>query len=127
MRILFIGEIIGNRGLEVVTKLLPEMKEKEQIDFVIANGNKINNGFSIIEPEADTLRNAGVDIITLGDNCFKKKATVDYLGHTDFVLRPINSFFGNPGRGYRVMRTANDIPVCVISAFGRTNFRSATS
>jgi len=124
MRILFIGEIIGKRGLEVVTGLLPEMKKKEEIDFVIANGNKIDNGFSIIEPEADALRAAGVDVITLGDNCFKKKATVEYLGHADFVLRPVNSFFGNPGRGFKVMRAADDTPVCVISAFGRTNFKN---
>ena len=124
MNILFIGEIVGQRGLEVVSNLLPGLREKENIDFVVANGNKINNGFSIIESEADILRKCGVDVITLGDNCFKKKATVDFLDHADSVLRPINSFYGNPGKGFIVKQAANDHPVCVVSAFGRTNFKN---
>ena len=124
MNILFIGEIVGQKGLELVTGRLPELKQSEEIDFVIANGNKIDNGFAIIEPQADALTQAGVDVITLGDNCFKKKATVDYLESAHAVIRPVNAFYGNPGKGYKICRTESGLEVCVISAFGRTNFRN---
>lgn len=124
MKILFIGEIVGNKGLKSVTRLLPGLIEKENIDFVVANGNKIDKGFSIVEPQAEELLAAGVDVITLGDNCFKKKATVDFLENAHAVLRPINSFYGNPGKGMIITTARNNIPVCVISVFGRTNFRN---
>jgi 2',3'-cyclic-nucleotide 2'-phosphodiesterase len=124
MKILFIGEIVGKRGLKVVADLLPELKNQEQIDFVVANGNKIDNGFSVVESDADELQAAGVDVITLGDNCFKKKVTVDYLDSAHSVIRPLNSFYGNPGKGFIVTSTQDGIPVCVISVFGRTNFKN---
>jgi len=124
MKILFIAEIVGMKGLNSVTRLLPGLIEKENIDFVVANGNKIDNGFSIIEPQAEDLHAAGVDVITLGDNCFKKKATVDFLEIAHAVLRPINSFYGNPGNGMIIMPARDNTPVCVISVFGRTNFKN---
>ncbi|MBD3216844.1 MAG: metallophosphoesterase [candidate division Zixibacteria bacterium] len=124
MKILFIGEIVGKKGLDLVSRVLPDLIKEENLDFVIANGNKINKGFSIVASEADELHAAGVDVITLGDNCFKKKATVDFLEDANAVLRPINSFYGNPGKGYIIMDSREGIPVCVVSAFGRTNFKN---
>jgi len=124
MNILFIGEIVGQKGLELVASRLPELKQTENIDFVVANANKVDNGFAIIEPQADALQQAGVDVITLGDNCFKKKATVDYLDQAHAVIRPVNAFYGNPGKSYKICRTESGQEVCVISAFGRTNFKN---
>ncbi len=124
MKILFIGEIVGKTGRDKVCGLIPELIKTHELDFIVANGNKIDRGFSTVAEDAEKLFDAGVDIITLGDNCFKKKATVDFLGQTERVLRPINSFYGNPGNGYKILNARNDIPVCVISAFGRTNFNN---
>lgn len=124
MNILFIGEIVGKKGLDTVTRILPELIKSEKLDFVVANGNKIDKGFAIIEPQADQLCSQGVDVITLGDNCFKKKATVEYLESANSVIRPINTFYNNPGKGYKICRTEAGVEVCVISAFGRTNFRN---
>ncbi len=124
MKTLFIGEIVGKKGLDTVTRILPELIKEEELDFVIANANKIDKGFSIVAEQADELHAAGVDVITLGDNCFKKKATVDFLETADAVLRPINSFYGNPGKGYVIKDSRDGVPVCVISAFGRTNFKN---
>jgi len=77
-----------------------------------------------MEQESASLRQAGVDVITLGDNCFKKRVTVEYLERAQAVLRPVNSYYGNPGRGFLITSARDGTPVCVISAFGRTNVRN---
>jgi hypothetical protein len=124
MKLLFIGEVVGKRGRTILQKNLNRIRQEHQIDFVIANGNKIDNGFSVNAEDVEILRESGVDVITLGDNCFKKRVTVELLDNYDYVLRPANSFIGNPGRGFTIKETNDNIPVCVISVFGRTNFRN---
>ncbi|MBD3382017.1 MAG: metallophosphoesterase [candidate division Zixibacteria bacterium] len=124
MKLLFVGEVVGKRGKTILQKNLSRIRNELELDFVIVNGNKIDNGFSVNSEDVEDLERAGVDVITLGDNCFKKRATVELLDSYDFVLRPANAFIGNPGRGFTIRETSSNIPVCVISVFGRTNFKN---
>jgi calcineurin-like phosphoesterase len=72
MRILFIGDIVARIGRKTVVKILPELKVKEKIDFVIANGENLTTGNGLTEETVAEMINAGVDFFTTGNHVWKK-------------------------------------------------------
>ncbi len=118
MRTLFIGDIVGPAGIEFTARLLPGLIREEKIDFVIANGENsaLHNG--ITPAGAETLRYAGVDVITLGNHAFRQKSGCDLMYECGYVIRPGNFPSEAPGQG----TAAVDTPfgrVGVINAMGQ--------
>ncbi|MDF1658512.1 MAG: TIGR00282 family metallophosphoesterase [Verrucomicrobiales bacterium] len=119
LRILFLGDIVGEPGRKAVISTLPLVKEEEAIDFIIANGENSAGGRGITPRIAIDLMRAGVAVITTGDHIWDQAEIVDFLGLEPRVLRPINYPEGTPGSGSIVLETAKG-RVGVINAQGRT-------
>ena len=110
-RILAIGDICGPRGAEYISKNLWKIRKKQEIDFVVANGENASEPNGIDKATARLLFDGGVDVITTGNHIWRKPAVFDYLDDTDNILRPLNFPSTNPGhgdtitesRGYRIL------------------------
>lgn len=121
--ILFIGDIIGNPGLEFTRTFLPGIIQKYKPDIVIANGENISDGKGCTEKEATVLFNLGINVITGGNHTWDKHQSQEYLKQDNRSLRPLNYPKGTHGNGYIVIESKN-IKVAVVNLQGRT-FMSA--
>ena len=100
MRILMIGDVIGQPGRKVIRTLVPGLRREHQIDLVIANGENIAGGFGITPDTAGELLDGEVDIITSGNHVWKQKEVIPYINEEWPLIRPANYPPGTPGKGY---------------------------
>jgi 2',3'-cyclic-nucleotide 2'-phosphodiesterase len=119
VRILFIGDIVGRPGRELVRLGLGPLVDRHAIDLVIANAENAAAGFGITREIGDQLLDWGVHVMTSGNHIWDKKEALDYIGAEPRLLRPANYPHGVPGNGSYVARTENGRPVAVINLMGR--------
>lgn len=119
LRILFLGDIVGEPGRAAVIARLPEIRQTREIDFVIANGENAAGGRGITPKISIDLLRAGVAVITTGDHAWDQSEIVSYMATEPRLLRPINYPEGTPGQGSVVLDTAKG-KVAVINAQGQT-------
>lgn len=106
MKVLFIGDIVARIGRKTVAKLLPDLKEKEQIDFVIANGENSTTGNGMTVETMRAMMESGVDFFTSGNHIWKKPEFISELENSKTpVVRPANYPEGTPGRGCKIVET----------------------
>ncbi len=127
MNLLFIGDIVGRPGRRAVQMLLPGLRERHQLDFVIANGENAAGGAGITPKTAAEIFAAGVDVITTGDHVWDQREVFELLAGEPRCLRPLNYPPDTPGRGSGVFEVQSPPseagarpPVAVINAQGRT-------
>src|SRR5579872_4633850 len=119
MHLLFIGDIIGRAGRDVVASQLPRLREALKLDFVVANGENAAGGFGITRAIAQELFAVGVDVVTTGNHWADQKEILGYIGEEDRILRPINYPPGTPGRGSGLFETRTGARVLVVNPMGR--------
>ncbi len=119
MNILFIGDIVGEPGRQAVRELIPKIKKREKIEFIIANGENVAGGSGVTPPLADELFGYGIDVITSGDHIWKRKEILDYIESNKRLLRPANYPPQAPGFGSTVVQSESGIDVGVINLTGR--------
>jgi metallophosphoesterase (TIGR00282 family) len=119
IRLLFIGDIVGRPGRDLVRRGVAALREYHQVDFVIANAENAAAGFGITRELGEQILNAGVDVMTSGNHIWDKKEAIDYIGIEPRLLRPLNFPAGVPGNGSYVGRTESGVSVGVINAMGR--------
>ena len=119
IRLLFIGDIVGRPGRELVRCGLPAIVEHHQIDLVIANAENAAAGFGITREIGDHLLDWGVDVMTSGNHIWDKKEALDYIGAEPRLLRPANYPAGAPGNGSYLARTRDGRSVGVVNVMGR--------
>ena len=124
MRILFIGDIVGPPGVEIVRRAVPLLIAREGLDCVIANAENAHNGTGITPSLYRQLRAAGVDLITLGDHIYKKADIIPTLETDERVCKPANFPPEAPGHEFAVAPARDGTPVAVASVLGRTFMRS---
>jgi metallophosphoesterase (TIGR00282 family) len=124
MRILFVGDIVGTPGVTMVKDALPLLVLAEKIDLVIANAENAVNGSGLTPSVYHKLRNAGVDLVTLGDHIYKKAEIIKTLEKDERLCKPANFPPGAPGREFALAATENGTPVAVVCLLGRTYMRS---
>lgn len=90
MKVLFLGDVFGKPGREVLKKELPAIVKENNIDIVIANGENAAGGIGITPDICNTLLNMGIDVITSGNHIYKKKEIYDYLDQQPRLLKPAN-------------------------------------
>lgn len=126
MHILFIGDIFGRPGRNIVKDRLSSLVKQHAIDLVIANGENSAAGFGITPALADDLFELGIDVITTGNHVWDKREIIDYFQMADGnqhsmarrLLRPANYPSGMPGWGlYQGQK--NGVPYAVINLQGR--------
>ena len=121
IKVLCLGEIVGKPGIFAVKSGLKKLKEEEQIDFVIANGEGATGGFGIGKNHSIYLHKLGIDVITAGEKVFYKKDMVPHIGKCSFMLRPANYPPGTPGRGWGIFQV-KDEEIGIISLLGQSGF-----
>jgi metallophosphoesterase (TIGR00282 family) len=120
VKILFIGDVVGEPGRRAVRQLVPMLRERHSLDVVIANGENSAGGNGITPPMAQDLFKSGVDIITSGDHLWDQKEVLELLTNEPRFVRPLNHPPGTPGQGSTVLRLDGKPPVAVVNVQGRT-------
>ena len=124
MRILFIGDIVGRPGRDLVGRGLPALVDLHHADLVIANAENAAGGSGITREIGDQLLRSGVDVMTSGNHIWSKREAFDYIGAEPRLLRPANYPAGAPGNGSYLARTADGRSVGVINVMGRVFMQS---
>ena len=119
MKVLFIGDIVGKPGRELIRQGLRRLVDHYEIDFVIANAENAAAGFGVTKDIGDTLLEWGVDVMTSGNHIWDKKEVIPYITSEPRLLRPANYPAGVPGRGSYVAQTGDGRAVGVINVMGR--------
>jgi len=120
VKILFIGDIVGEPGRRAVKTLVPLLRLEHRLDAIVANGENAAGGSGITPKIAEELFSAGIDVITTGDHLWDQKEVIGLLeGETRF-LRPLNYPPGTIGQGSRVFGGNGRPEFAVINAQGRT-------
>src|SRR5436189_1078951 len=104
VKLIFIGDIVGQPGRRAVKELLPKLREQHQLDFVIANGENSAGGSGITPKTAEEIFSAGVDVITSGDHLWDQKEVMELLANEKRFLRPLNYPPGTAGQGSVVLQ-----------------------
>lgn len=119
IKVLFIGDIVGRPGREIVVSRLPGLRAELGLDFVIANGENAAAGSGITGSIARALLSAGVDAITLGDHVWDQRGWETEIGSLDRVCRPANLPTACPGRDHVILTHASGFRLAVFTQLGR--------
>lgn len=119
LRLLFLGDVIGEPGRKAVIEMVPRLKQEWEIDFIVVNGENVAAGRGITPKLSIDLLRCGVAAITTGDHIWDQKEIVAYIDTEPRLLRPLNYPEGTPGQGSIVLETAKG-KVGVVNVQGRT-------
>lgn len=119
MKILAVGDLIGNSGVQKLKKELPAIKQNENIDFVIVNGENAGEGMGITQKNFDDILALNVDVITMGNHTWGKKDIFKFIDHPK-LIRPANYPKGVVGKGYNIYNCQNK-RIAVINLIGRVD------
>lgn len=132
MRVLFIGDVVGRPGRQMIDKWLPQLKQEHRPDLTIINGENSAHGKGINKNVARFFFEAGIDVITMGNHTWDKKEVFELLSDESRIIRPANYPEGTPGKGWTWVKVGK-WEVGVINLMGRTYlpplncpFRTAT-
>lgn len=106
IRLLFLGDIVGEPGRNAVMALVPIFLKERGIDFVVVNGENSAGGRGITSKIAIDLLRCGVAVITTGDHVWDQRETASYIQTEPRLLRPLNYPPGAPGQGSIILDTA---------------------
>ena len=119
MKILAVGDLIGSAGIRKLKSVLPELRKKEGIDFVIVNGENSAEGMGITEKNFKEILEEKVDVITMGNHTWGKKDIFKFIDHPK-LIRPANYTKGIVGKGYNIY-SCKDKKIAVINLIGRVD------
>jgi 2',3'-cyclic-nucleotide 2'-phosphodiesterase len=119
MRVLFVGDIVGSSGRQIVQDLLADIISQRKIDLVIANGENCASGFGITPRLAQELLKLGIDVISGGNHSWDRKEIMEFMPHEPRLLRPANFPEGNVGKGTYLGTARNGVKYAVLNLQGR--------
>ena len=119
MKILAVGDLIGNSGIKELKKQLPKIKQTEKIDFIIVNGENAAEGMGLTQQNFDDILALNVDVITMGNHTWGKKDIFKFIDHPK-LIRPANYPKGVVGKGYNIY-TCQNKKIAVINLIGRVD------
>lgn len=119
MKILAIGDIIGEAGVEKLEKELPKIKQEKNIDFIIVNGENAAGGMGINKNNFKGMLRAGANVVTLGNHTWAKKDVFGFINDSK-IIRPANYTRGLPGKGYGIYEVKGK-KIAVINLIGRVD------
>ena len=119
MRVLFVGDIVGSPGRQIVRDRLADLVTQRHIDLVIANGENSASGFGITPRLAQELLALGIDVLSGGNHSWDRKEILEYMPHEPRLLRPANFPDGNVGGGLYSSTAKNGVKYAVLNLQGR--------
>ncbi len=119
MRILFLGDVVGQAGCNAIKYNLQRIIKEENIDFTIVNGeNSADEGVGITHNIIDEFLSCGVDVVTSGNHIWDKKETFEFIKTQTRLLRPFNMDKNLPGRGFITVTSRTGLKVGVLNLMG---------
>lgn len=118
MKILAIGDLIGEIGLKKAREVVEKIKKEEVIDFIIVNGENVAEGMGITKKNFDGILLMGANVVTMGNHTWAKKEIFTFINH-EKLIRPENYPEGVPGKGYVICKCKNK-KIAVVNLIGRT-------
>jgi hypothetical protein len=126
MKVLMLGDIVSRPGRQLITELLLDYKQKNDIDWVIANGENLAGGVGLNKKTVQEMFAAGVDILTSGNHIFRRAEAYELLANKNYsILRPANYPPDTIGQGWRVFSNHLGQNILVINLLGRVFFRDS--
>ena len=122
MKVLFCGDVVGKSGRQVLTAVLPDLKQDLQPDLIIVNGENAAHGFGLTPKLFQGLTQMGIDVVTMGNHTFDKADINDLLDSESNLVRPMNYPENTIGHGFCIVEK-NGIRVCVAQLLGRVFMR----
>ena len=119
MKVLAIGDLVGNAGIKKMKKEIENIKEEENIDFVIVNGENAAEGMGMTEQNFNDILSCKVDVITMGNHTWGKKDIFKFIDYPK-LIRPANYPKGVVGKGYGIYQ-CKDKKIAVINLIGRVD------
>ena len=119
MKILAVGDLVGETGVEKLKRTLPNLQEAEHIDFTIINGENSAGGMGMTSKIYNELNRLNIDVITMGNHTWGKKDIFTFIGDKK-IIRPANYSKGCPGKGYTIIQK-NNKKIAVVNLIGRTD------
>ena len=124
MKILFLGDIVGDLGFKAVKNNLPEIVKSNKIDFVCVNAeNAASEGMGLTENITSELYNIGVDVITTGNHVWDKKEIFDLIKEEKKLLRPLHFEGDMPGNGFSIFNSKKNLRVGVLNLIGNDGLK----
>ena len=124
MKILAVGDIVGSAGINELKQQLKGIKEKENIDFTIVNGENSAEGMGITEKNFNDIISQGVDVVTMGNHTWGKKDIFKFIDNPK-IIRPANYPEGVVGKGYNIYECKGK-KIAVINLMGRVDINILT-
>ena len=119
MKLLFLGDIVGRPGRDLIRRHVRALAARHGADLVIANGENAAGGAGITRENMLEILAAGVDVITTGNHVWDKRETLEFIGNEPRLIRPANYPEGTPGFGSYIATAGNGVRVGVINVMGR--------
>jgi len=120
MKLLFIGDIVGTPGVQVIRRAVPPLRLSLGFDFVVANAENASGGSGLYPSAYKLLRASGVDALTMGDHLYKKSDIIGLLNDGEPICKPANYPEAAPGREFVILESAAGQKLAIISLLGRT-------
>lgn len=125
LRVLALGDIVGRMGREAVLKVLPQVRQEEKIDLVVAQAENLAHGIGVTEVTLNEVRSAGIDVFTGGNHIFQKQGLTLVEDPSMRLLRPAN-YEHKPGTGWTVFEIAG-VKVALINLIGQVFMKDQVS
>ena len=119
MKLLFLGDIVGEPGRRAVKMLVSGIVKKQDIACVVANAENAAGGSGITAPIAEELFDSGIDVITSGDHIWKRREVIELLEERQDILRPLNYPDETPGSGSTIIELKGKTKIGIINLVGR--------
>ena len=119
MKILFLGDVVGNSGCLAIKENLPKIINDYSVDFTIVNGeNSASSGVGITKEIVKNFFSVGVDVITSGNHVWDEKEIMNFIDNENRLLRPINLIENSPGKGFGIFLSKNKKKIGVLNLMG---------
>lgn len=119
MKILAVGDIVGENGLKKAKEIIPDLKKRKEIDFIVMNGENVAGGMGLTEKLYKEMLGMGVDVVTMGNHTWSKKDIFNFIDDSS-LIRPANYSKGVCGKGYTI-KECKGKKIAVINLIGRTD------
>ena len=123
MKVLIVGDVFSKLGRASFQKNVKKIKEQEQVDFIIVNGENTSHGRGMNKNHYKWYMEQGVDVITLGNHAFHNKDILEYIGDAENIVRPYNFSEDSPGKGYVTMH-CKGLKITVFQVIGKVFMNS---
>ena len=127
LKILFIADVIGSPGRDVIRALLPDLKRQLGAQLTIVNAENSAGGFGVTRESAGDLFAAGADVLTGGNHLWDRREGIGYIAEEPRLVRPVNMPPDSPGQGVGVFRAADGTPVGVVNLLGQVFMKEVDS